>query len=50
MSNQQSKLLVTSVRDLNNDLGDLYKRTNVTDQAEAAQNSFGVEIRPRRIS
>ena len=32
MSNQQSELLVTSTFDLNNDLGNLLRRSNVTDR------------------
>ena len=47
MSNQQSKLLVTSVLDLGNDLSDLRKITNMISWGEAAQNPSGVEIKPR---
>ena len=49
-SNQQSELLMTSVLDLDNGLGDLRKRTNATGQGETAQTLSGVKIRPRQIS
>ena len=49
MGNKYSELLIISILDLGNDLGDLRKGTNVTDRGEAAQNFSGVKIRPRQI-
>ena len=48
VSNQQSELLMTSILDIGNDLGDLRKGTNMTGWGETAQNPSDVEIRPRR--
>ena len=43
MSNQQLKLLD---KKLGVDFGNLRKKANVIGRGEAAQNSFGVEMRP----
>ena len=49
MSNQQSNCSFTSVPDLDNHSGDLYRRTNVIGRSEVAQNPSNVEIRSRLI-